>query len=542
MKKFLVYAGLGMAMLLVLLVVMPSGSRYCAQGSCGIFYWGAHEHDGVWHQALVATAFRSWPPKFPTYAGAELTGYNWLMDLPLALLARLSGSDGAFWYFKLLPLVWVGLMIWSWNKFAESYRPTPSYRFWLWFFLLLGNSLGFVLTWWHQGTIWGGSGILAMQSPQMLTNIQFALSLPAIAYGLYLMKKGVTQGEWWLLAGLVFITMGLKFYGGVILWLMSLVYGVGQKGWRGVIKVTLALILAGLIFYNPLQQASTGPILSWTPLATVHPIIEDQNLFYIPRLATARYSAINDHAWLKLILVEVLTILIFLVFNYGTRLIALGVISMRKVKAFDWVLIAGIAAGLLLNMLTTQRGEWWNTVQFLYYSLILTAVYAAEAAEQWSSRGKGVIVGMIILFTIPNAFDTARIFGSFPPGSYISDGELAMLGELKKQPEGVVLALPVAPNPLPFPSKPSPLYSRYDSAYVSAYTAKPTYLNDLVQMRLTGIDYQHRLDRVNNVDCSVLDAVDYLYITGPELNPWEKCIATLELIGRNEASRVWRVH
>ena len=99
---------LSTAFLLYMLVIVPSGSRYCMDGRCGIYFWGAHEHDGVWHLALIESAFRTIPFTFPVLIGQALGGYNYFIDIVLYLLTFL-GLSASFLYFKIQPIVWFGV-------------------------------------------------------------------------------------------------------------------------------------------------------------------------------------------------------------------------------------------------------------------------------------------------------------------------------------------------------------------------------------------------------------------------------------------------
>lgn len=532
MKKWVLWFIIIAAFLLQMLVVMPSGSHYCYNSVCGLFFWGAHEHDGIWHLALINNAFSSWPAQFPTYAGEMLSGYNALLDIVLRVINQVTRIPAALLYFKIIPLLWFASMILVWSKFGQLYSKSKWYASSLMFFVFFGNSFSYIFRYFHEGTIWGASGILSMQSPQMLNNIQFALTLPLLGLLLILFKK--EQHTWkdslWL-GCLNFLMMGLKFYGGVVTMAMSTVFAITlllHKKWKqGITALATSALgfgISTLLFYNPLSGLSTSSILTFKPMATVHPIIEEMGLFYAPHIANLRNNLYASDGGIRLVLIELTTLLLFVVFNWGTRII--GILSVRR-KPFDLILITGILTGLSMNVLFIQRGEWWNTVQFLYYATFLSSIYAAQTLSKWMDSGKLWLLPVVItlVLTIPNAIDTYRIFSSYPPQSYVSDMEMKALGELKQLPAGTVLALPSGTTTDSVRQIPKPLYSRYDTAYVAAFSGKQTYLNDLVQLRLTGIDYLNRVDRVGSGDCSALVQVKYIYIAGDQkqIEIWQKC-------------------
>jgi hypothetical protein len=550
MKKWVFWTILISAFLVQMLVVLPSGSHYCYNSICGLFFWGAHEHDGIWHLALINSALTSWPAKFPTYSGAVLSGYNALLDIVLSFVNFVTKIPTSLLYFKIIPFAWFGSMVWVWNKFGRIYSKSKWYVSALMFFVFFGNSFSYLFRLFHEGTIWGASGILSMQSPQMLNNIQFALTLPLLGLLLILFKKDeLTWKDSLWIGCLNFLMMGLKFYGGVVAIAMSGVYVITllfQKKWNQGLTAGIAAIigfgLSMLIFYNPLNAIGLPAILTVKPMETVHPIIEEIGLFYAPSIANLRNNLYASGGGIRLVLIELATLLVFIVFNWGTRII--GVLSIRR-KPFDYILITGILTGLLMNVLFIQRGEWWNTVQFLYYATFLSNIYAAQILSKWMDNGKLwlSLVFITIILTIPNTLDTYRIFSSYPPQSYVSDVEIDVLTHLKSLPKGTVLALPSVTIIGTENSIPKSLYSRYDTAYVAAFSGQQTYLNDLVQLRLTGIEYQDRLDAVTTNNCIVLDQVSYIYVAGnkSQIEPWEKCMRKMDLIKINQEAALYKL-
>jgi hypothetical protein len=327
-----------------------------------------------------------------------------------------------------------------------------------------------------------------------------------------------------------------------------------QNGWKqtlgGIVILGMFTLAAIVMFYGQNSLNMGGSTFTWSPLTTIHPIIEEKNLAYLPRMANARYSLVVQGVGPKLVLIELATLLIFIGLNFGTRILGLWTVAKlilaHKLKNFDVVVIAGVILSFLLSILLIQKGVWWNTVQFLYYSLFLANIFVAYFVSQLLSSRKwlGIIAAIVIVVvTLPNAFDTWRTFSSFPPRSYISDQEMELLSALKKQPAGTVLALPLDAIEIDKSAKLAPLYERYDTSYVAAYGGHPTYLNDLIQLQLTGIDYDVRKSEVEGADCRVLGQVKYIYLAGDlsQLNNWTDCGTSIRAIMQNNAGAVYRV-
>lgn len=542
MKRVFTWVVILVGLVTLLSTTILSGHNFCFENKCGDFYWGAHEHDGIWHMALAKTAFDTWPPRMPSFAGSMLTGYNWLMDYPLAVLDNL-GIPVKESYFVIMPILWYLALVVSFKKFADNYDKSGWFYPIFLFFGFFGSSLSFLLTLWHRDSLVGGSSILSMQPPAMLTNIQFALTVPIFALAMNLLiSKKQSKYHQWLMGIFIFVTMGLKFYGGVLLMILVATHSLMTKRYKRLLISSIAFLLSTWIFYQPSLAGSS--IFSFKPLATVYPIIEEQALVYIPILANARYRFEAIHSPLSIV-VGIVSLLIFIIFNFGTRLI--GILKLKDLNIFEKSILVTMVAGIVANILLVQRGEWWNTVQFLYYSMLLMSIFASRAISKLidsSPKIGGSVLGIIILLSIPNLIDTLKIFWSMPPGSYVSNEEIEILKTLEKQDDGVVLALPVSPNTIGLSTDlPQPLYLRYESAYVSGYSGKVTYANDLVQARLLGIDYKSRVESVSRGDCEVLTSVNYIYIAGDksQLIPWKSCGKTLTLIDENNAASLLKV-
>lgn len=533
---------------------MPSGMRRCENNACGDYYYGAHEHDGVWHIAVSEMLINSGNWQMPTFASENLTGYNYGIDLLVAGLSRATTISTKDWYFRGLPLLWGIGSIYYLLQFAKSYRPTTSFPWFLLLFSFFGSSFSYVLTLFHNGTIWGSSGLLSMQALQAMTNPQLGLSLLLLlVYLNRLMGSHKTSYKESLVLGLlVAASFALKFYTGVIFALMILVnflfeLKASQKLWLRVIMrhlfMAIPVVLVGIWLYQP----SGRPFpLVWKPFATVTPIIEDLQLLYLPILAQRLYTTNG----IPLFALNLLVTIIYIVMNYGIRVAAIFsafVKNDRKNNRVRVMLIAGSLVGLLLNIIFVQKGIWWNTVQFLHVSLFLSGFLAAEFFDYLYTRTNGRIAKMGILaillgLLLPANIDVLKTYANSKGSSYISSGQIEALEHLKQLPEGVVFATNFVRDLNPKATTPL-LSTTFDTAYVSAYSGKVTYFADKTQLELLTIDYVGREKLVNDYACEVLYEVDYLYEENnwPYTDKFAKCNVNYRKIYSNEKATVWRV-
>lgn len=550
MKKFLIGTGFFLIFISVLSVIFPSGSHYCFNSQCGIFFWGAHEHDSVWHLAVANNLFNHWPFQMPNMSGSSISGYNYLLDIIVASLSAITRIGADIWYFKLLPIIWLVSTIYLTHKFSKTYRKSLTYPIFARFFVFFGSSFSYLLRWQNTGGLWGASSILSMQSLQNMLNPQLAWSFLLVLALFIGINEGKNRYSDYLLYGLyTMIAIGLKFYTGVAMLIIigfDLFFNMAgntKHVIKQILNGTTVLVMSALsvwIFYNPGHGPSP---LIWKPWATVNPIVEDQSLLYIQSLAQRIYNYHN----LKLILLEIIILGIFVIFNYGSRIFGLfgfGIYDNYSNPHTRKLLIIGSCATFLISILFVQSGIWWNTVQFLYVSLFLTGLLAAEGLDKLVQTKKTwgyVSVGIIILLTIPTNLDILHSFVRFPGTSYIPDDELKALQILRDLPDGTILTQPFVKREQPVQV---PELSRvYDTAYISAYTNKQTYLSDTVQLVLTNIEHQDRTKLITNYDCRVISDVKYIYEYSDNryAEKFNDCNKKIEQLFRNNLVTIYQV-
>lgn len=437
------------------------------------------------------------------------------------------GIPPVFSYFKLLPFLWFIFFTYVAVTFARKVKDSPLFVGIFLFFLYFAGSFGYFFTLYHDKTIWGSSGILAMQSGHTLINLQYAFSLCflLVICNLILNKK-VSMRKTIFLGFLLFVNLGLKFYAGVIsLFLVSLFYFVrfllDEKRLKTLLQIGAILgffVLGMFVFYDPISSFKSGSALSFVPFALIHPIIEEQKLFYLRDTVNARYYLQEQGIGPRLIWIEFLTLSIFIFFNLGTRffgfLYLIKNVFLKKISEFEVSIFLTIVFATALTVLFVQKGEWWNTIQFFYYAIFLSNIFISLFIYELVSKKRitGLLLGgLLLILAVPINLDLIREFSRFPSPSYLPKQEIDALNFLKKQPDGVVFA--------PFYDKkikeklrePYPLFAYDDTSYVSAFSGKVQYLADLVQLRLMGVNYDARLKKSFSPDCSLLSEINYLY-------------------------------
>lgn len=535
---------------------MPSGTNLCFKDSCGIFFWGAHGHDAIWHIALSGSAFTTLPFHLPIYSGESLQGYNYLFDL-ITYLISLFNIPIIFVYFKIFPLIWFFLITALSIRLAKKIHNSPLFVGIYLFFIFFGGSFGYLLSLKNSGSLWESSSLLAMQSGHSLINPPYAISLIFILAILnILIDKKQNYKVFIVLGILTFLCFAFKFYAGVIgLVLIVSNYFFTFLKKRNISSFTsgafllfIFAILSIFLFYDPFGSSKSGSAFSLSPLSLIHPFIEERKLFYMEQTVLARYFLQEQGIGPRLLYIEGLTISLFLFFNFGTRIFGFLYIAhlalRKKLAIFDLSVLIAILTGILLPSLFVQRGEWWNTIQFFYFSLFLANIYISQLLYKLISKKTAtrlLLFVVVLILTIPINIDLLRDFTAWPSQSFVPKYELEALSHLRKLPEGIVLTAHHNKNLKSKFQSPYPLAFYDDTAYVSAFSKKTTYISNETQLRLLGIDYKKRMEKLFRSDCNILDNVDYIYELkqNPIYTSYSKCNPAFKLSFQNKIVQIY---
>jgi len=188
----------------------------------------------------------------------------------------------------------------------------------------------------------------------------------------------------------------------------------------------------------------------------------------------------------------------------------------KKYKKLSFVEIffaVVIFSGIVFPMFFLQEGTPWNTIQFFYYSLVFSGVLAGMSLGEWlgaqkNNKKKMFVTGSILVLTLPTTMATLKHYLPARPPAKISHEELEALSFLSEQSDGIVLTYPfdrVAAETAKL-NPPRPLYLYESTAYVSAFGNKPVYLEDEVNLNITGYNWRQRREEVE----SFLNSLDHV--------------------------------
>ncbi len=489
------------------LTMIRSGLVYLS----GMGFWGPHGHDGVWHIALAKSLARgTWG--MPIFAGEEIKNYHIGFDLLLSIIYKITGIPIHNLYFQIIPVIMafaIGFLVY---RFVYVWTKSKQAALWSTFFVYFGGSLGWIVTLLRGQGLGGESMFWSQQSISTLVNPPFALSLAVIFLGLNLLfsYKKKQKKRYLFIASLAFgLLVQIKIYASILILgglFVAGVYNLIRRKGFDIIKVfTGALIVSILLI--PVGASNTGLII-FRPFWFLETMMLFVDRLNWPNFYWALQTYKEQNNYLKGLLAFGVAFAIFWYGNVGTRMINEGGIftGIKNKKRPSWIQIFiafVVIAGVVLPMLFLQKGTPWNTIQFFYYSLMFLGVLAGISTARWtrnsSKRKAGVITFFIVALTIPTTIGTLKnVYLPKLPPAVLPIDEMEALEFLSSQPEGVVLTYPFdrekAEATSGMNTRPLSLYE--STSYVSAFSDKPVYLEDEVNLEIMDYNWRQRKEKV----------------------------------------------
>ena len=490
------------------LTMVKSGLIY----DYGMGFWGPNGHDGIWHIALVKSLLRG-SLEMPVFAGEAIKNYHIGFDLLMAWLSKISGINPITLYFQIIPpILALGIGILTY-KLVLEWQGSKAQGLWATFFVYFGGSFGWIVNLIRTGELGGESMFWAQQGISTLLNPPFALSLVIMLLGLVTLTKYLKKPTFlsflppFLLFG---ILIQIKAYAGILSLGALLASGVlrliKQKK-TDILFVFLGSTALSVLLFLPLNKGAQG-LLVFQPLWFL------ETMMGIPdRVGWDRfYSAMTNYRSGGILFKGTLAYLVaFAIFWFGN----LGTRAVKEILVFRWLkkpaligwleafFIAVVLAGVAIPMFFLQKGTPWNTIQFVYYSLFVSGILAGHViGEVFEKRGNlsKWAIGVLVVLTIPTTIGTLQHYLPIRPPAMISKSELAALEFLSMQPPGVVLTYPFdsAKAKEAEANPPRPLYLYESTAYVSALSGQSVYLEDQVNLDITGYSWGERRNDVKS--------------------------------------------
>lgn len=489
------------------LVMVRSGLCWDKGCAGGIGFWGANGHDGIWHLALIKSlaggSFR-----MPTFAGWDIQNYHIGFDVLMSWIVRLTGVSVSVLYFQIVPPILALLAGFLVYKFVKDWRHSEVSAWWATFFVYFGGSFGWLVSI-IRGQGWGGESMFwSMQSVSTLINPPFALSLITILSGLIFLRNYLNKKTWInFLFTVVFFgaSIFIKVYAGLLVLTALLgvfVWQIIKKKDISFLGVFFVSLTISVFLFIPFNKTSLG-LISYKPFWFLESMMALSDRFNWQKMYSAMTTYKMGGFLLKEILSYGLAFAIFILGNFGTRIIALKsffqkpkkLLSAGPIEIFIFVIVL---AGIVVPTFFVQKGTPWNTIQFIYYSLFFTGIVSGVVLSGFMENSHirtsiiQIIKVTIIFFTVPTTIASlGNYLGSSPP-ALLPKGEIEALNFLSNQSVGTVLTYPYDENLAKITVPPRPLYLYTSTAYVSAFSGQPVFLEDQINLDIMQYPWHER--------------------------------------------------
>lgn len=474
--------------LIQILPTIRSGLIY----NYGIGFWGSNGHDAVWHLSLINQIKNPLKINLPIFAGETLKNYHPFYDILIAFFTFITGLSSTIWYFQIFPIVSTIILLTT--SFFLGRRLTSKFSggILLMFLNSFANSFGWLVTLIRSNQINGESLFWSMQSVSNQLNPPFVLSLIFINSLLLLIlnQKINFKLKNFLILLILILTPITKAYGGVVVYSIFALYSLFsfKKNKKPFFLFLVSLPISYFIFN--IYNSTSASLFIFQPFWFINSLIESPDRLYLPFLANMRYSLESTGLiGPRLICIYLFSIIIFYLGNFSWRF--LGILSLKSFNnILKFPLIITIFITSLIPLFFIQKGTSWNTIQFIYYSLFLSNIFLTLFLIKLKSNK--IIIFIIILTTLIPSWETVYRYLSNPAPTSIPKNEIEALNFLKNQKEGFVLTYPYNKYEKNKMTTPIPLYAYETTAYVSAFSQKSTYLEDEMNLDITGFNWRQR--------------------------------------------------
>ena len=431
------------------------------------------------------------PPENPIFSGVILKNYHYFYDLLVAATNYLSKVPVADLIFRFYPIIFsLMLGIGSYYLVMRLFKSKVASFFSL-YLIYFSGSFGWIVEYLRERHLGGESAFWANQAVSFNLNPPFAIS-QVILITLLLILFSNTKGIVPKIVAIILIgsLASFKSYTGILVlgsfFVVSAVKIIRKRDFGYFWIALFASVFAALLFISNFQVSSA--LIIFAPFWFIHSMVDSPDRVGWVRLSLARTASLAYAQWPKFIMVETLSFLLFIFGNLGLRFFALGTFSrIKEIFKNDMLLFIFMITffAMIIPILFIQSGNPWNTIQFFYPALYTTALLSgpviAALVLKTNKLLAFIIVVLVLIFVPINSLVTAGGYLGKTPHGYIPSKELEALQFLSIQDEGTVLTYPYNEKLKSKITEPWPMLVYDSTAYVSAFSKKSVYLEDMPQ-------------------------------------------------------------
>jgi len=471
----------------------------------GLGFWGPNTHDGIWHISLINQLVKSaTPPENPILARESLINYHFFYDLFVALTNYVSAipiSDLLFRFYPIIFSLLLGILTYFLINLLVTeknlWKKRLAYFFGI-YLVYFSGSFGWIVEYIKVKHLGGESAFWANQSISFNLNPPFAISLLIVITILQLLPNLKNKSSILIITILAGSLIAFKAYPAILILLSLAIVGILKRNIQYIYVFLFGLFLSTILFLFTFSVDKQ--LIIFSPFWFIHSMIDSPDRVGWVRLSLARVAGWESGNWFKFLTAELISLVIFILGNLGTRVFAL--LYLRKMKHIvrhtNYLFIFVFSfLSLIIPVFFIQSGNPWNTIQFIYYGLYISAVVGGIIFAQVISRINKILAlifaVLFLLITPINSWATANGYLSYQPHALVTNEELEALNFLKTKEEGVVLTYPYDQKLKTKMAEPWPILMYDSTSYVSALSGKVIFVEDEPQNQILLTEYKKRI-------------------------------------------------
>lgn len=451
--------------------------------------------DAFWHLGLMKELSRSVPPVHPGFADSMLTNYHYFTHLFGSGFLLPNILNPLDFYFRLLPFFLIFLYASSLYLLGQKFSGNKIGGITSVFFGVTGGSLSYVLPFflnrpqfnWHESSFW------LSQPFSMTINPSFALSSSLLLLSIYAVKKvsdDKNKEFFWPAVILSGALISFKVYAGVLILSGLLVFGICQFikfQQKIVLLIFICSFVLSLVLFLPTNGKGSFGFLTFLPGWFLKSMVESPDRVYIVDWILRENVYVQHGNWFAIFRYRFLEFTIYLVGNFGVRLLALlgflkfGLKFIMK-SSGHFLLWFVFMVGFLIPMFFVQNGSIANTLQFSYYSLealtILFVLWLFNTVKK--KKWCFTVVLLLGLISIPTSIKTYYDVLISPQSFTVSGAEVASLKYLTDHSQETDIIL------LP------PAEKYFNSLLAGTLSGRRVYYSDRLMSENTHKDFKQR--------------------------------------------------
>ncbi len=493
-----------------LLVIAPSGITKNGD----LLFWSSHGHDATWHIAVMNKIAEGFPLENPIFSLERLYNYHYFFNILPAIFMKNFNLSEIEMYFRLFPLLFSILLGSTAYYLGKKVGKSQTAGIWNMFFVYFVGSFGYIATLIKDGIVGGESIFWASQvhssignPPQIISNF-LVLSFLYFIFDYFNTKR---KSDFIFCVLIASVLPVFKVYAAVIVFLslgvIAIIRLITVKNFDIFVMTFISALFAAVLYLpNTLSSASFLIIEPWWYIRTM--IVSEGRLNWIDH-ELRRQTFLAHNNYLRVIQLELIAFVIFIVGNLGTRIVGLTYF-IKNIKKFFvdnfYALLTMIATfSVVLPLLFLQKGVVSNTAQFLQYFLLTFGIAASISIDELlkkvkQSQAKAVIVLILIFISAPTQIGLLFDFYQRPAFAKVSKLELEALNFTKmNSADSDVIIVPSYDPHTNTDEETPPIWDWFDTSYVSAFAKRSVYFADYEQLDIMGYDFNERKDLVEKL-------------------------------------------